>query len=635
MSEFTQACNIIDSPALVRNIPPIPTASRGENIQVYSNPKSDQLVYCSGRSVVVRSLSDPFGPGSFVYRGHNSPVKVAKFSPNGNWIASADESGKLRVWASNTPDKRSKLEVQILAGPVKDLDWDGESKKIVVCGDGGASTHVKCIMWDTGNSAGEFVGNTKRVTSCTYRQERPFRILIGGEDMKNVFYAGPPFKFDSETPSHTNFVSKVAYSPSGDRILSASLDKKVVLYDGKTGVLSSTYADVHTGGIYGAAWSSDGARILTCSGDKSCKLLDSSTGAAVATNVLGQNVGSMQVGCLFVGTTPVSVSLSGDINVFDAANFDAKPKVIEGHQANITAMAVDKSAEGSASAGVITASSDGVICAFPPSGGCSRFAGGANGDLVGNVHVGSVVTLDLLADGSVVSTGYDDVVRTSRRNAQGKYEAATASPLGAPPRASGSAGATVVVSSRSCLFTVREGSVVATLEVRYEPLCVAVSSDETTVVVGGADNKIYVYDVAAGGALTQNRVVAGTHLYPVSALSFSPSGSMLASGDSKEVVVWNTADWTTVVEGKWQFHAARITTLDWSPCGGYVVSSGTDENMFIWSLEKKSKRVQFKFVHKGGVVKLSWCGDYKIVTSGADGCVCEWMVEKDMKEKFK
>jgi WD40 repeat protein len=46
-----------------------------------------------------------------VYRGHNHAASVAKFSPSGNWVASGDASGRVRIWAWDNPEHVLKLEV--------------------------------------------------------------------------------------------------------------------------------------------------------------------------------------------------------------------------------------------------------------------------------------------------------------------------------------------------------------------------------------------------------------------------------------------------------------------------------------------------------------------------------------------
>jgi WD40 repeat protein len=160
-----------------------------------------------------------------------------------------------------------------------------------------------------------------------------------------------------------------------------------------------------------------------------------------------------------------------------------------------------------------------------------------------------------------------------------------------------------------------------------------VNATSDVVCVGADNNKIYVYS-ASGGALTQTGCVEGTN-GPVHSLAFSPNGESLAAGDVKEVRVWNVADWSPLIKGKWQFHTSRITGVGWSPNGEFIASAGTDENIFIWCVAKKMKRLNYKFAHKGGCVGVDWIADGKLLSSGNDGTVAEWDVAAEMAEKFK
>jgi len=96
-------------------------------------------------------LEDP--GASFIYRGHASITTVAKFSPNGYWVASADVSGKVRVWSWDSPEHLLKMESSVFAAKISDLDWDMESKRLVIAGDG-SGIIVRCITWDTANNLG-------------------------------------------------------------------------------------------------------------------------------------------------------------------------------------------------------------------------------------------------------------------------------------------------------------------------------------------------------------------------------------------------------------------------------------------------------------------------------------------------
>jgi WD40 repeat protein len=239
----------------------------------------------------VRNLEDP--SECFVYYGHNNPVTVAKFSPSGFWVASADDTGKVRVWAWDNPEHSLKVEVAAFSGKIIDLDWDPESKRIVVVGDG-KQLSAKCFMWDTGNSVGEMIGHAKRITTVSYKPSRPFRIMTGGEDCKTCWYTGPPFKIDHTNADHAKEVWCVRFSPDGHRLASVGADRKIVFYDAKEGTKTAEVAEggaadngAHAAAILHCCWSPDSAQLATCSLDKTVKVWDAATGACVTTFTFG------------------------------------------------------------------------------------------------------------------------------------------------------------------------------------------------------------------------------------------------------------------------------------------------------------------------------------------------------------
>jgi WD40 repeat protein len=62
---------------------------------------------------------------------------VARFSPSGYYVASGDAQGNVRVWdATNPVEGVLKLATRPLGGKINDLAWDGESKRIIVGGEG-------------------------------------------------------------------------------------------------------------------------------------------------------------------------------------------------------------------------------------------------------------------------------------------------------------------------------------------------------------------------------------------------------------------------------------------------------------------------------------------------------------------
>ena len=72
------------------------------------------------------------------------------------------------------------------------------------------------------------------------------------------------------------------WSPDGKRLVSASADATVHLWDAITGQTQLIYKG-HSEGVFGVAWSPDGRRIASASRDKTVQVWDAATGATVLT----------------------------------------------------------------------------------------------------------------------------------------------------------------------------------------------------------------------------------------------------------------------------------------------------------------------------------------------------------------
>lgn len=121
-----------------------PSTERGRGILISGDPKSNSILYCNGRSVLIRNLDRPLDVS--VYGEHGYPVTVARYSPNGEWIASADVSGVVRIWGTHN-EYVLKNEFKVLSGRIDDLQWSPDGLRIVACGDGKGKSFVRAFMW--------------------------------------------------------------------------------------------------------------------------------------------------------------------------------------------------------------------------------------------------------------------------------------------------------------------------------------------------------------------------------------------------------------------------------------------------------------------------------------------------------
>jgi WD40 repeat protein len=143
------------------------------------------------------------------------------------------------------------------------------------------------------------------------------------------------------------------------------------------------------------------------------------------------------------------------------------------------------------------------------------------------------------------------------------------------------------------------------------------------LAVGGEDGSIHLFKLPGLIPLHTYKVNRGA----VSALAFSPDGSKLAVGDAnRAVLVLSTSGGYEVLADTWVWHNARVTSVAWHAGGQHVVSGGLDTCVYVWSLERVSKKVAIKGAHLEGVNGVGWKGD-TIVSVGQDGFVKVWEVE--------
>lgn len=692
-----EACN------LAALCPPLPTATRGEPCVLDGhggriNGDRPVLLYSSGRLVVVRELDGevvPPGEGdgggdgdgnaaiakwkggierpakvrAFVYRGHTAQVSAARFSPSGCYVASADVRGRLRVWSYDNQEHLARLDLATaLAGTIRDISWDFESKRIALVGEGSktdaSSLCARVIQWDTGVSCGELAQHTRtKASSCAFKPNRPMRIATGGaDDSRVLFNKGPPFVRvvgDPAVAEHEHSrgsVFCVRYSRDGSKIVSVGTDKSVVFYDGKTMALLHKMTDVHTHSIYMCDWNSDGTRVITSSADGTVKLIDTdkyevvhtwtvavdrlaslglggpssaAAGGGAASGTMTpptsprMPMGGMQMGCAFVkGDIPVSVSLSGQITLLstssdtvpatDAVHLGAD-RQLSGHQAAVATFAIDP-----ATKTLYSGDTDGVCCAWnlAAARAVGRFRlgvgdeGGADSTLMDRVQGGAITSM-VCVGGTIVSSGWDDKIRFG----SGKDLVMDRSvKLEAQPNAMARGTNLICCLTVKGALLLRDNEIVSDgiISLPYNALSVCVSADDATVIVGGEDCKIYVYKVdmadPSSVSLKEDHVIENGHLKAVHALELSHDGKMLASADVRDVCVWSVDDgWTPLVaKGRWCFHTQRITCLSWSKDDAVLASGGNDDSIYLWSLAKKMKRVHYPFAHRGGISALEF-----------------------------
>jgi WD40 repeat protein len=175
------------------------------------------------------------------------------------------------------------------------------------------------------------------------------------------------------------------------------------------------------------------------------------------------------------------------------------------------------------------------------------------------------------------------------------------------------------------VVVLRNGRTASTLNVSFQPTSVAISPDSRTVAVGGKDNKVHLYALN-GDNLSETRVL-DKHRGALTAVEFSPSGEFLATADSekRDIIVWNTSDYSVKVEG-WCFHTAAVRSIAWTSDSLKLASGSLDQDVYVWNVNHPSKRIHISRAHQGGVNAVAWLDDLTLATAGQDMSWKTWTV---------
>jgi len=585
----------------------LPRTERGQPIVLGADPKGENFLYCHGNSVIIRNLDSP--QMADVYTQHSCQVNVAKYSPSGFYIASADKSGKVRIWDTVNKEHILKNEFQPISGPIKDLAWSNDNQRIVVVGEGREKFgHV--FLADTGTSNGDITGQTRPINTVDFKPSRPFRIVTGSEDNTAAVYEGPPFKFKGTKTDHSRYCQVVRYSPDGSMWASGGFDGKIFLYDGKDSELKGELTG-HTGGVYGLAWDGSSKKLLSASGDKTCRMWDIASMKCFATFKMGEGVEDQQVGCLWSGQHMISVSLSGFINYLDPDKPDTPKRVIKGHNKPITSMGLSMDRRT-----IYTAASDGTVISWDSESG--------RNDRIGGKGHGVQVS-GLVGGGNQIQTiGYDDTLRTIDPGS-GDYSGVAVS-LSAQPKAIDTKNDMTFVCTMKGIMIMKDGAVLEEINVEYEPSCCAYSASHNHLVVGEANgNTLRVYSTVGGSTdLVQEINLTGSAMD----LSFSPDQKYLVSADSnRKVTLFKAGTYEKPTNKEWGFHTAKVNCVAWAPNSLYVASGGLDTSIILWSVEAPDKHCIIRNAHdQSQITSVSWLDNSSLVSTGQDANTKLWNI---------
>lgn len=199
-----------------------------------------------------------------VLTSHLSEVWVAKFSSDGNWLASGSVDGTVKIW-----DKESGNIKRNISQPngVTYLDLSRDGTSLVT-----ASYDSIVRLWKLpeGILVNELIGHTGTVWSVAFSPDEK-TIASCGEDSTIRIWKAENGQLVRTLKGHTLNVWDVKFSSDGTKLASGSFDKTVKIWNVNDGKLLETLTD-HSEAIVAIAFSHDGQKLISTSDDASIKL---------------------------------------------------------------------------------------------------------------------------------------------------------------------------------------------------------------------------------------------------------------------------------------------------------------------------------------------------------------------------
>jgi WD40 repeat protein len=495
-------------------------------------------------------------------KGHTARVNAVVFTADSRSLLSAGSDDVIILWDLQTGEEVHRFSGH--NGDVSVLALSADGKQIY-----SGSEDKRIIVWELERRrpVNQFLLHASSVTGLALSPDGLYGVsssennelyvwnAMSGEIKWRLGDAFGTFKINQA-------VSGVNFTPDSRRVISVSLDGRLLVWDIEAG---KGLSSLKSGGnpLLSVAVARDGRSILTGSSGQSNSVMllwDIDTGAVMG-YLEGHNDGINTVAYSPDSAYIATGSDDWDVIVWDAKDFEIVHR-LSGHSDDVNTIAYNTTGSLLASG-----SEDGSIIIWNTTDGSEKIRL--------DVAPARVNTLVFLPNTDQVLAGLDD--------------------------------------SHLVLFDVETGEIVRVFEGHdRRVLSVAVSPSGEYVISGSAGGELLLWNL---GDATVNKRFIG-HMGRVLSLAFSPDSKWVLSGsDNGRILLWDIT--SSEIRLQFETNAAAVWSLQFSANGLYALSGSADNAVKLWDVATGEVIRLFDTTHTAPVLGVAFSPDNQYAVSGS------------------
>ena len=367
---------------------------------------------------------------------------------------------------------------------------------------------------------------------------------------------------------HTNVVTAVAVTPDGRRLISASYDKTLKIWDLECGEHLKTLKG-HSAWVTAVTVTPDNKRIISASDDQTSIIWDLESGEQL--KILRDHTGSIKA----VAVTPdgqrvITASYDRTLNIWDIESGEIL-QTLKDHTDSVNVVAVTPDGQR-----IVSGSDDKTI----------KIWNMKSGELLKTLHAHnkSINAVSVTSDGCYIISGSDDktikiwdIESGKRRNTlKEQYFLFTAVALTSDDQhaVSGSDDGTLRV------WNIKSGDCITKLPAHDKSInAVAVTSDGRRAISASNDNTLKIWDIKSGERLQMLKA----HSKSINVVVVTPDGEHgISASDDGTVKVWNpkNGEQLRTLGG----NNNSVTAIAVTPNSRCVISASKDNTIRVWDL---------------------------------------------------